>query len=293
MTATLTRRAAITDCLIAVPALFHALTRSTYAVETGEALMELERKAGGRLGVAALDTSRGTHIVHRGNERFAMCSTFKLLAVALVMTRVDRGDERLDRRIVFTADDLVEYSPITEKRTGGNGMTVRELCDAAITLSDNTAGNLLLASFGGPPALTAFARSLGDPVTRLDRIEVQLNEATPGDPRDTTTPMAMLEDVRRVLFTQVLSARSRDQLTVWLVANKTGDARLRAGLPDGWRVGDKTGAGNNGATNDVAVVWPPGRAPLIIAAYFAESQLSANQRNAVLADVARILASAF
>ena len=165
-----------------------------------------------------------------------MCSTFKFLAVAFVLARVDRGEERLDRRITFTEQDLVTYSPVTKERVGATGMTIAELCDAAITVSDNAAGNLLLASFGGPPALTAYARSLGDEVTRLDRIETDLNEATPGDPRDTTTPTAMAENVRRLVVGDALSAPSRERLKALLIANKTGDARLRAGFPKTWSV---------------------------------------------------------
>jgi beta-lactamase class A len=252
-------------------------------------LKELETRHGGRLGVAALDLATGRRVTHRGNERFAMCSTFKFLAAALVLSRVDRGEERLDRRIAVRREDLVTYSPVTEQRAGGHGMTVAELCDAALTVSDNTAGNLILASFGGPPALTAFVRSLGDSVTRLDRIETELNEATPGDPRDTTSPNAMTGNLHRIAMGGVLSPPSRERLIAWLIASTTGASRLRAGFPSGWRVGDKTGSGNHGATNDIAVAWPPDREPLLVSAYYAESSASAIDRSAVLADVARIV----
>lgn len=254
-------------------------------------LAALERRHGGRLGVAVLDTVGGRRVNHRGEERFPMCSTFKWLAAAQVLARVDRGEERLDRRVVFGKDDLVPYSPVTEKHVGAPGMTLAELCDAAVTRSDNTAGNLLLASFGGPAGLTAFARSIGDTRTRLDRIEPELNEATPGDPRDTTTPAMMLHDLQALLLGDALSAASRAQLTAWLVANTTGDERLRAGVPADWRAGDKTGTGNHGVTNDVAILWPPGRGPLLVAAYYAEATAATQaQRNAVLADVGRIVA---
>jgi beta-lactamase class A len=186
---------------------------------------------------------------------------------------------------------LVTYSPVTEKHTGGDGLTVGEICDAAVTLSDNTAGNLLLDSFGGPAGLTAFMRSLGDGVSRLDRWETELNEAAPGDPRDTTTPVAMLGILRETVLGTVLSAPSRGQLAAWLVANKTGDKRLRAGVPGGWRVGDKTGTGANNATNDIAVIWPPGRAPVVVAAYYAEARASDDERSAVLAEVGRLAAA--
>ena len=169
-------------------------------------------------------------------------------------------------------------------------MTLAELCHAAITLSDNTAGNLLLDSFGGPAGLTAFARTLGDNITRLDRRETELNEAIPGDPRDTTTPAAMLDDMRRLLLDDVLSPASRQQLADWLLANTTGASRLRAGLPGDWRVGDKTGTSDNGASNDIAIAWPPGRAPLLVTAYYAEATVPQETRNEVLAEVGRIAA---
>jgi beta-lactamase class A len=167
-------------------------------------------------------------------------------------------------------------------------MSVAEICEAAVTLSDNTAGNLLLASFGGPPALTAYARSLGDGSTRLDRIETELNEAAPGDPRDTTTPAAMLGDMQRLIVDDALSAGSRERLIGWLLASKTGGKRLQAGLPSDWRVGDKTGGGNNGTANDIAVAWPPGRAPILVAVYFTGSTIADDARSAVIADAGRI-----
>ena len=256
-------------------------------------LMALERQHGGRLGVAVLDTLGGRRINHRGEQRFPMCSTFKWLAAALVLQRVDRGEEQLGRRVVFERDDLVSYSPGTEHRTGAPGMTLAELCEAAITLSDNTAGNLLLASFGGPPALTAFARSLGDTATRLDRIEPELNEARPGDPRDTTTPAGMLTSLHATLVGDALSTASRSQLIEWLVANTTGGSRLRAGLPDDWRIGDKTGTSGTGVGNDVAIAWPPGRGdrePVLVAAYYDGTGLAEDHGNAVLAEVGRIVA---
>ena len=172
-------------------------------------------------------------------------------------------------------------------------MTLAELCAAALNYSDNTAGNLLLASLGGPRALTAYARSIGDPITRLDRIEPYLGEAVPGDPRDTTTPAAMLQNLRILLFGDALSAGSKDQLTAWLIGNRTGDARLRAGLPPGWRRGDKTGSGQRGSTNDVGVIWPPQGAPILVTVYLTETTAASEARNAMLADVGRAIVSAF
>jgi len=250
-------------------------------------LAAIEKKSGGRLGVAILDTATGKSFTHRAAERFPMCSTFKLTAAAFILQRVEQGREHLDRRIVFSTSDLVTYSPMTEKHTGPNGMTIAELCLAAITLSDNTAANLLLASFGGPSALTQFLRSIGDPVTRLDRNETTLNEATLGDPRDTTTPSAMLDNLHNLLLGNILSPASRDQLTQWLLQNTTGAARIQAGIPSDWKEGDKTGSGDNGTTNDIAILWPPHRAPILITAYLTGSNLPAEGRNAILAEVGK------
>jgi beta-lactamase class A len=256
------------------------------------AFARIERESGGRLGVAVLDTQSGMQAGHRADERFPLCSTFKLLAAAAILRRVDAGTERLDRRVRYQAKDLVTYSPVTEKHVGG-GMTLAELCDAAVTLSDNTAGNLLLAAIGGPSGITALARSLGDPVSRLDRIEPELNEARPGDPRDTTSPAAMTANLRALVIGEALSAPSRTLLTAWLVANKTGDTRLRARLPASWRVGDKTGSGANGSTNDVGVLWPPGRAPIIVSAFLTETAaISAARRDGAIAAIGHAIAEA-
>jgi beta-lactamase class A len=251
-------------------------------------LAKIEKESGGRLGVAVLDTSTEAQAAYRGDERFPMCSTFKLLAAAAILARVDAGKERLDTE----ARDVVVNSAMTKDRVGGEGMSVAELCEAAMIVSDNTAGNLLLARLGGPEGLTAYARSLGDTVTRLDRIEPDLNEAIPRDPRDTTSPAAMLSNLRTLVLGNVLSKNSRDQLIRWLIGNKTGDTRLRAGLPSGWRVGDKTGSGERGTTNDVGIIWPPGRAPILVSIYLTETSLAGEQRNATLAAVGRAVASA-
>jgi beta-lactamase class A len=266
---------------------------------TGERLTQLgadfakiESDSGGRLGVAVFDTLTQARAAHRTDERFPMCSTFKLLAAAAVLARVDAGKERMDRRIRFEARDVVVYSPITKERAGGEGMSLAELCEAAMTVSDNTAGNLLLATLGGPAGLTAYARSLGDAVTRLDRIEPDLNEAVAGDPRDTTSPLAMLTNLHTLMVGNALAASSREQLAHWLRGNKIGDTRLRAGLPSGWRVGDKTGSGERGTTNDIGIIWPPERAPVLVSIYLTGTPAGAEQRNATLAAVGRAVASA-
>ncbi len=256
------------------------------------AFARIERDSGGRLGIAAFDTLYGGQINHRADERFPMCSTFKLVAAGAILSRVDAGTENLDRRIRFESRDIVVNSAITKDRTGGSGMSLAELCEAAMTWSDNTAGNLLIDSLGGPAGLTAYARLLGDTITRLDRTEPDLNEAIPGDPRDTTSPAAMLSNLRTLVLGKALSTTSRDRLTAWLIGNKTGDARLRAGLPKDWRVGDKTGSGEHGTTNDVGIVWPPNRAPLILSIYLTGTSAPPERRNATLAAVGHAVVDA-
>ena len=275
----------------AASALLPQLSFAVDARGTSQRLMALEREHGGRLGVTMLDTGNGQRITYRSDERFMMCSTFKLLAASAVLARVDQGQEKLDRRVVFGKDVLLSYAPTTSLHVGGQGMTVAELCEAAITVSDNTAANLLLTSLGGPAAITAFARRMGDHVTRLDRTEPELNISSPGDERDTTTPSAMLNDLQRLVLGDVLSKTSREQLTTWLRATSTGKDALHAGLPAGWTIGDKTGSGAHGERNDVAIVWPPNRKPLLIAAYYVNPSTDDAGRNRVLAEVGRIAAS--
>jgi beta-lactamase class A len=296
MTMLLSRRQAPAGSLLAIPALA-ALGAEARAQDTQAAkarLAGLERRHPGRVCVSILDLASGKRIEHRANERILMCSTFKALAAAAVLARVDKGEEKLDRRVKFSKKDHVESgSPVTETRIGGSGMTVAELCDAAVTRSDNTAGNLLLASFGGPAGLTAFFRTLGDDVSRLDRIETELNyHDGPDDIRDTTTAAAMLEDLRKLLFTDVLSGPSRSQLAAWLINNKTGDTRLRAGLPKNWLVGDKTGTNGDkaGNANDIAAIWPPDRAPIIVTAFCEIPSIAADERNSIIAEIGRIAA---
>jgi beta-lactamase class A len=243
-------------------------------------------ECGGRLGVSMLDTQTRAAFAHNGDDRFPMCSTFKFLLAAAVLKRVDDEKEQLGRLIPVTEGDVVPGSSHIKAAVPG-GLTVAQLCEASMIYSDNTAANLLLAELGGPQAVTALARTLGDTVTRLDRNEPTLNESIPSDPRDTTTPNAMLSDMQALLLGEALSAASKKQLTQWLVGNKTGDTRLRAGLPQGWRAGDKTGTGERGSTNDIAIIWPPDRAPILVVAYLTQTAASADKRNAAVADVAR------
>jgi len=256
-------------------------------------LAALEARIGGRLGVAVLDTGTGRRLEYRGAERFPLCSTFKVLLAGAVLSRVDRGQERLDRPVSYGPAALLDYAPVTRARVAEGRLTVGELCAAAVEVSDNTAANLLLDTLGGPAALTAFARSLGDAETRLDRHEPDLNEALPGDPRDTTTPSAMTATLQTLLLGSALEPASRQRLEGWMVAATTGRNKLRAGLPAGWIAGDKTGSGARGTMNDVALVRPPGQAPLLVAAYLTGSQASGADREAVLAEVGRLVAAEF
>jgi beta-lactamase class A len=286
----MSRRTLVTLALLAGTVRPSAAAAADRAAALRDGIEALERRHGGRLGVAILDTARQQPIAHRGDERFALCSTHKFLAVAGVLAGVDRGMLSLDRRIVYGPDQLVPYSPVTEAHAGTDGLTLEALCEAALTLSDNTAANLLLDSIGGPRGLTSWLRRVGDGVSRLDRREPALNEATPGDPRDTTTPLAMLGNLQRLVLGSVLRPASRSRLAAWLVACQTGEKRLRGGVPAGWRAGDKTGSGGHDATNDIAVLWPPDRAPILVAAYYAEADASGEARDAVLAELGRLAA---
>ena len=268
-------------------------TRGRFGDERfAQAIRAAEAKSSGRLGVAVLDSETAAEFAWRGDERFPVTSTFKFLLAAAVLAAADQGRERLDRRIAIRADDLLEYAPVTGKRVGADGLTISELCEAIIVWSDNTAANLLLATVGGPLGLTKFARSLGDAQFQLDRPETALNEASPGDVRDTTTPAAMLRDLERLLLGTVLSTTSRQHLIDWMVACRTGHEKIRAGLPRNWRCGDKTGAGGYGTNNDIAIIWPPGRRPIVAAAYLTNTSAALEASNTALATVGRAIADA-
>ncbi|MGB6938131.1 MAG: class A beta-lactamase [Xanthobacteraceae bacterium] len=255
----------------------------------------IEAKSGGRLGVAVLDTASGARVDHRGNERFPLCSTFKVLAVSAVLKRAEAGREHLDRRIAIKRAELIAYSPVLKDRIG-DSLTLVELCAAAMTESDNTAADLVLKNLGGPAAATAYARTLGDTVTHLDNSEPLLNRAKPFglSKGDTTSPSAMVNNLQALVLGDTLAPTSRDQLKTWLLGCKTGDKRLRAGLPEGWQCGDKTGSDEaDGSTNDVGLLWPPQQRPLVIvAAYLTQTKAKYEDREAALADVGRAVVAA-
>lgn len=248
---------------------------------------DLETKSAARLGVYALDTATGRSVAYRDGERFPMASTFKGLACGALLRDHPLSSGYFEQVIRYPASDLVEYSPVTEKHVD-TGMTVAELCHATITISDNTAGNQILKLLGGPEGFTRFLRSIGDPVSRLDRWETELNTAIPGDERDTTTPAALAADYRTLVLGDTLGAPERQQLRDWLVANTTGGKRIRAGLPTDWTVGDKTGSPAYGSALDVAIAWPPGRAPVVIAVLTTKSEQNAEPDNTLVAEATRV-----
>jgi beta-lactamase class A len=250
---------------------------------------EIEKKHGGtRIGVAAIDPARNKRVEYHAHERFLMCSTFKVLAVAAALKRVDEKKEKLDRFVRYEETQLLEYAPVTRAHVKEGGMTLEALCAAAITQSDNTAANLILDAIGGPKGFTEFARTLGDQFTRLDRMEPELNMASQGDERDTTTPAAMSQSLQRLFTSDVLSKESRARLEGWMVANETGSKMIRASLPADWKVGDKTGRSGKGATNDIAIVRPPKGGPIFIAIYVVDPNESQELRDELVAKVAKI-----
>jgi beta-lactamase class A len=252
---------------------------------TGFADLE-KQHAGSRIGVAAIDLSTKRRVDYRSGERFIMCSTFKVLAVAAVLKRVDAGQEKLDRVVPYGEAQLLEYAPVTRAHVKEGGMTLEALCAAAISQSDNTAANLLLEAIGGPKGWTEFVRTLGDNSSRLDRMEPELNRTAPGDDRDTTTPATMCQDLQRLLTSDVLSEESRARLEGWMVANETGSKMIRAVVARDWRVGDKTGRGTE-AANDIAIVRPPSGGPVFLAIYTIDPAGSSEERDKLVADAAK------
>src|ERR1700733_14762059 len=280
------RRDFLVIATLSLPCVLHAGPRRFGKLPA--AFAQLEKTNGGRLGVVVLDTATGERSGYRADQGFPMCSTFKFLLASAVLKRVDGHRETLDRAVAIPSKPMLFNSPLTELHAGGT-MTVAALCQATLTRSDNTAANLLLETIGGPPGITSFSRSLGDTVTRLDRIETFLNESLAGDPRDTTSPTAMAGDLKSVLLGDILSQPSRNQLTLWMEASITGLERLRAGLPADWRAADKTGANGQHTSNDIALLWPPGKPPVIVAVYITQCTGPESKRTAMLAEIGRLV----
>jgi beta-lactamase class A len=259
------------------------------AEEAPAALEAYERETGGRIGLYAENLATGAKLVWRAEERFVMCSTFKASLAALVLARIDAGKDHLEDMISYGPNDLLDYAPAAKGNLTKGAMSVAEMCQATVELSDNTCANLLLARLGGPAALTAFWRSIGDTVSQLDHNEPELNRSPPGDPHDTTTPAAMAGNLRRLVLGEALSPASRDRLTGWMVDCKTGANRLRGGLPKGWKIGDKTGNNGKDASGDIAVAWPASGGPVVISAYTQGGSPTAPQLQMVFADIGRMV----
>jgi beta-lactamase class A len=266
-----------------------ATTAAPSPAAAGAGLARLEQQHAARLGVYAVDTGSGREVAHRADERFAYASTLKALAVGVVLQQASPAD--LDRVVRYTAADLVAHSPVTERYVG-SGLTLRELCEAAMQVSDNTAMNLLLREVGGPAGLDAALTELGDDVTEVSRVETELNAARPGDTRDTSTPRALATGLQSLALGTALPAEDRELLVGWLRGSTTGHALVRAGVPAGWVVGDKTGSGGYGTRNDIAIVWPPQRAPLVVAILSTRDTKGAQPDDALIASATRIVVEA-
>ncbi|UYV19926.1 class A beta-lactamase [Halomonas qaidamensis] len=277
-------RAALSMCLFLASASVMAHEDSITA-ELGR----IEHALDARIGFAAHHLATGQRWEVNADERFAMSSTFKTLACGALLAQVDEGQLALDTEVSFEESELVTYSPVTEQYAGHQPMTLFELCDATMTTSDNTAANLVLQALGGPESITAFARSMDDPVTRLDRFETELNEATPGDERDTTTPNAMLATLEKLVLGEVLSGESRQQLEDWMKGNTVADSLFRAAMPFDWVIADRTGAGGYGSRSITAIIWPPQQVPMVVVFYITETEASFEARNAAIASLGEVI----
>lgn len=277
---------------VLLPAWLEALGSAAFAAPA-DPLAAIASEAGGRLGVSVLDTGTGRRLWLDPLARYPLCSTFKVPLAAAILARADRGELDLQRPIRFTQGDLLDYAPVIRENLPRGQMTLAELCAAAVEWSDNAAANLLLPQLGGPSGLTRFLRSAGDTITRLDRVEPELNDYKPGELRDTTTPMLMTTLLAALLTGDVLEPASRKQLTDWMIGCRTGDKRLRAGLPKSWRVGDKTGTSGNGQANDIAIAWPPNRKPILIACYLDAPGIAPEKADRAIASVGSLVGQLF
>ncbi|SDM44564.1 class A beta-lactamase [Sediminibacillus halophilus] len=264
--------------------------KSEKTIDLDEEFSQIEEAFDARLGVYAIDTGTNQSVKYNPDERFAYSSTFKLLASAFLLKQNDLKD--LEKVVTFGKDDLVTYSPVTEKHVD-TGMTLLEISEAAIRKSDNTAGNLLLNALGGPENYKQALREIGDDVTQPERYETELNEFSPGNKRDTSTPRALANNLRKVVLGDFLPREKQELLIDWMKGNATGDALIRAGKPEGWTVGDKSGAGSYGTRNDIAIVWPPGREPIVIAVMSRHKKKDAKYDDELVARAAEVTLNAF
>lgn len=276
--------------LLGAPFIAASLATMANAASIEETARQIEERLDARLGLAIHDTGSGRSWLHRGDERFPMASTFKAFACAALLARVDAGEDKLERTTMVEKDDLVPYAPVSEGWVGQQ-VSLGDLCAATLRTSDNAAANKVLQRLGGPAEVTAFMRAIGDQTTRLDRWETDLNEGTPGDERDTTTPEAIAAALQKLVLGNGLSESSRAQLTAWLEADEVGGPLLRAGVPGDWRVADRTGAGGHGTRGVIAVMWPPKRPPIVAAVYITGTEASMDARNAAIAQLGEALAA--
>lgn len=241
---------------------------------------QLEEEYDARLGVYAMNTGDGTTVSYNENDRFAYASTHKALSVGVLLQQL--SIEELDKQIVYSEEDLVTYSPITEQHVE-TGMSLREISDASIRYSDNTAANFIFNEIGGPKGFKEALRQIGDEVTEPERIETELNNVEPGETRDTSTAKALVESLYAFSLGDVLEEENRQLLNDWLINNTTGDALIRAGVPDGWQVGDKTGSASHGTRNDIGIIWPPNEEPIVIAVLSSKDEADAETDDALIA----------
>ena len=272
----------------------HAPAQPRLGQSLSPKILELEKSSGGRIGVHVMDTGTGAVWSYRSKERFPLASTFKAFACANFLDQAAKGLVDPQKRVRFQTSDLETYSPVTQSRVGGDGMSLFEFCDAATSMSDNTAANFILRNTGGPEGLTKFMRSIGDGTTRMDRFEPQLNDVGPGELRDTTTPEAASTSLRKLILGDALSKGAREQLKTWLVANQVGGPLLRLHLPAGWAIADRTGSGDYGSRGVIAVIWPKKGdtlrdGPVVVAIYLTGTQLTLDQRSAMVADIGAAL----
>jgi beta-lactamase class A len=268
-----------------------AISQPTSSTSVQQQLVDLEASSGGHLGVAAINTANNQRIDYHAEERFPFCSTFKVMVVGGILKQSMTDRHFLSQQIFYTQQEVERsgYAPITKNHLA-TGMTISELCAAALCYSDNNAANLLIKQLGGLGAVTAFARSIGDASFRLDRQEPELNSGVPGDLRDTSTPAAMAKSLQNLALGNALGVPQHQQLLTWMKNNTTGEKRIRAGVPKGWSVAEKTGSGAYGITNDIGIIWPPGSAPIIVAIYFStQDQKDNTHHDDIIAAATRIL----
>jgi beta-lactamase class A len=271
---------------------FAASTQQIKPASIARKLAELETSFDGRIGILTINTANNQRIQYRADERFPIQSTFKVMAVSAILKQSMTDKHFLQQKVTYKKQDLVFWSPITEKHLA-DGMTISELCAAAMMYSDNTATNLIVKKLGGPSAVTAFARSIGDNTFRIDSWEPELN-SNPSDPRDTSTLTAMEKSLQKLTLGNVLASPQREQLITWMKGNTTGDTRIRAGVPKGWIVADKTGAGDDyGISNDIGIIWPPSCAPIVVTIYSVHNKKDTTRRDDVIASATRMLINEF